>query len=254
MNMVDDSDPVDLPSPWELINFADASHRDHGHQCYLLGGFGLLVQCVLAVSIFSSLLIKWALEGHPRIYRFVCCTKNPPEQRTFTVFALDISKQIISSTVAHILNITQALFLRNEHFAHGANQCVWYLIGVSGDCFASTFLACSILTVARPILLKYYAINIGEYDQNDGSFSPGAWFQQTVLWCIIILQVRLVLLIVVYVLRGPLYSFGHDLLNPLDVKSQLVAVLVVVPLIGNNVQFLIQDTFLRSKKKPEGKV
>jgi len=252
MSSSDSAADFDSPSTAFFLNFVDVTHTHAHHDqesCSLLGRFGLYVQVVLALSIFTSLVFKWVLEGHPRLYRLLCCAKDPPQKRSLTVFILDISKQIISSTVAHILNITQAIFFRKLHLTGGANQCVWYLIGVSGDCFATTFLACYILYYLRPCLVKYYAIDVGEYDENNGNFSPGAWFQQTVLWCIIILQVRLVLLITVFVLRQPLYDAGQEILAPLDVKKQLITVLVIVPLIGNNVQFLIQDAFLRAKKK-----
>eukprot|EP00397_Hematodinium_sp_SG-2012_P019512 GEMP01020049.1.p1 GENE.GEMP01020049.1~~GEMP01020049.1.p1 ORF type:complete len:290 (+),score=31.93 GEMP01020049.1:85-954(+) len=225
------------------------------HYCRLLGAFGLLVQFVLAVSIFSCLFLKWLLERDPVVYRKLCCTDNDPVERTFSVFVLDVSKQVVAAAVVHVINIAQAFLLRGINSREHCNQCVWYLIGVVGDCFISTFICCIILKKLRPFLSKHFNVDIGAYEKqssnNDlvdpNSISFCAWLQQTIIWITIILQVRAFILLFVYFYREILYSFVASFVTPMDSKTQLVLALVIVPLIGNNMQFWIQDSYLKSK-------
>lgn len=64
--------------------------------CELMGVFGIAVQFFLFVTTMSILLFK----------KFM-----PNERRTWKVFLLDISKQIITSGFMHICNLYLSMYL-----------------------------------------------------------------------------------------------------------------------------------------------
>lgn len=131
---------------------------------------------------------------------------------------------------------------------------------MTGDCFVATILCCLVLQCIRPVLQNRCNIDIGAYenpndkvrlldDDEPRSVSFCQWFQQTIVWIIIILLVRVVILLGVYCLRNILYETVAVIVTPLESNIQLVLALVIVPLIGNNIQFWMQDTFLKSKRE-----
>lgn len=73
------------------------------HNCRLLGAFGIMVQCILGMSVLTCLFIKFLLERDPAIYQRICCWSELPVERTFSVFILDVSKQLVASAVVHTM-------------------------------------------------------------------------------------------------------------------------------------------------------
>mmetsp|Transcript_154085 Transcript_154085/g.493907 ORF Transcript_154085/g.493907 Transcript_154085/m.493907 type:complete len:252 (-) Transcript_154085:126-881(-) len=248
---------------------------------------------------------KWALEA--RLYGY---------RRKWSVFALDISKQLVASAFTHGLNILQALFFARFLGAVSmeSNQCVWYLIGLLCDCMFSTLICAALMeSVLRPLLLTRYGIDMGSYAdfshddvhlaahvitlsaslacdaspyhilesgadadrrQTDLQIGgePGAsgigaetraakreatlsgaggswlseWALQTGIWCGVVLCVRLLLMVLVALVRHPLYHFLYvSLFSNLNGREQMLEALVAAPLLGNMFQLSILDHVLK---------
>lgn len=87
-----------------------SAHHQSAH-CQLLGdSFGYCLQLALAFSSFTVLLIKRNMEV-PR--------------RSWSIFALDSSKQALGSIIAHVWNVIYALVVVSKAFD---NPCVFYAV------------------------------------------------------------------------------------------------------------------------------
>merc|ERR1712159_301137 len=81
-------------------------------ECKLLSDvFGIVVQLLLALICFSSLVIKWQLE----------VPKRAP-----IVWVLDSSKQGFSSVCAHITGLIVATMVSTS--SGSMSECAWYFV------------------------------------------------------------------------------------------------------------------------------
>lgn len=225
-------------------------------KCELMGWFGIAVQSFIAVWCFLTLLFMWRIETHRR--------------SCFTWF-FDMSKQGAGAAWGHCMNVIWAI-LAGEAFKTGThhNQCVWYLVGFCSDIIFCTFLSWAANAALRPIFLRRCKIDIGDYEGNSDnatagdsgmqgsgqSVSVGMWLCQTGIWLAILTVVKIVVSIGCWLGQDLLYTsiagcfralglVGHD-------RAQLIASVIIVPIIGDAFQFAVQDTFLKRKQKPEG--
>jgi len=251
---------------------ADAAVPCSGGTCALLGPFGILVQTFIGVWCFLTLVVLWKMEKH---------------QRPFFVWLGDMSKQMVGATYGHIMNIFLAM-LFGEALEEDStkNQCVWYLLAFLSDIIFVTFLGWLATRAARPWVRQRYGIDIGDYGgeeapnavcllasteglgkatgpgKNKGThfvarFPPWLlWCCQTAIWLAILTAIKAVVSVGLYFGQGPLYAglawvfsstglCGHH-------RRQLAVSIIVVPVIGDAVQFAVQDGFLK-KQEPHSK-
>jgi len=242
----------------------DAAVPCAGGTCTLLGPFGFLVQAFIGVWCFFTLAVLWKVEKHPR---------------PFLVWLGDMSKQMVGATYGHLMNVFLAM-LFGEALEGDAtkNQCVWYLLAFLSDIIFVTFLAWLATRTARPWVRQRYGIDIGDYGGEetsiavcllassgnaDGSgkvkearcvakFPPWLlWCCQTAIWLAILTAVKAVVSVGLYFGQGPLYAglawvfsatglCGHH-------RRQLVVSIILVPVIGDAMQFAVQDGFLKKQ-------
>lgn len=144
------------------------------------------------------------------------------------------------------------------------NQCVWYLVGFLSDIFFCTFLNVALTSFVRPLFRNHCGIDIGDYeghgaeqeDDRKTNMQPWLmWSLQVAIWLGILTCVKAVVTLGVYLGENLLYTAlamcfhmsglcGHQ-------RAQLVASVIVVPIIGDAFQFAVQDSFLK-KKQVEG--
>lgn len=85
-------------------------------KCELFGAFGYIVQAILGVIAFLTLVAKRYLEK-PR--------------RPWKIWFFDASKQLISALVIHMFNLLLSVLLTNKE---SSDQCVWYFLTLLLDC------------------------------------------------------------------------------------------------------------------------
>lgn len=92
--------------------------NDGAPTCNLFGSFGLLVQFILGLLSFSALILKKFMD------------KN---QRTWTVWLMDTSKQGASAAMTHCFNLLAAWAIEKTHTL--SNACTWYFLNMCVDVF-----------------------------------------------------------------------------------------------------------------------
>jgi hypothetical protein len=250
----------------------DASMSCPGGTCRLLGPFGLLVQAFIGMWCFLTLVILWKIEKYPR---------------PFFAWLGDMSKQMVGATYGHLMNLILAMLFGDVLEEDATkNQCVWYMLAFLSDIIFVTFLGCLATRAARPLVRRRCGMDIGDYGGEEASLavcllasteSSGAtlqprkdeqvryvarlppwllWCCQTAIWLLILTAVKTVVSVGLYFGQGPLYAgltwvfsmtglCGHH-------RRQLAVSVIVVPVIGDALQFAVQDGFLK-KQEPHSK-
>lgn len=169
--------------------------------------------------------------------------KNP---RTWKIWFMDASKQAMSAGILHVLN----LYL--SHSVKSGDQCVWYFLNYTVDTILGMAL-CYLLLHSVERCLKYsnkFAFKSGYYGDDTNIC---LWVYQLWIWIGIILIVKGVIWIIMTLFVEPLQFFGSLLLVPFSGHPQLelIAVMILIPLILNSLVFWITDSFLKNDKEIE---
>eukprot|EP00928_Gymnodinium_smaydae_P009779 TRINITY_DN13668_c0_g1_i1.p1 TRINITY_DN13668_c0_g1~~TRINITY_DN13668_c0_g1_i1.p1 ORF type:complete len:301 (-),score=66.62 TRINITY_DN13668_c0_g1_i1:159-1061(-) len=249
------------------VAVGDDGSACQGGTCELFGFFGICVQCFIGLWCVFTLAVMWR------------CEENP---RSFLTWLADMSKQMVGAGWGHFMNVFVAvLFGKAMMDASQNNQCVWYLVGFLCDVLFVTFLCWAANVALRPVIRERCGIDIGDYEGESGSAAaesegdvedaegkPKAdlgclagrstiflWCLQTLIWLSIMTVVKATVSFGVYLASDQLYfavSSAFDLIGLCGrEKAQLIASVVVIPLIGDAFQFAVQDTFLKKGKDPD---
>lgn len=225
--------------------------------CHLLGSaFNYVIQLSLGLIAISILYLKHRRE---------------PQQRPFNTWFKDISKQITGLLWAHLLNLILAMMM-----ARHEDQCVPYFVNYVIDSILGLGLNLLVLNLFRWLGSRYQisVFDFGNYHiyELTGSISTQdisllstaspsraeswkpmiMWLKQVLVWLAIITFVKLFLFFcLIYPIREWWVQLGALILHGIthsDV-TELIIVMIIVPLIVNIYQFIIQDKYL--KHKPE---
>ncbi|NP_001026013.2 transmembrane protein 110-like [Gallus gallus] len=205
-----------------------ASRPTHGcGSGALLGCFGVLLQALLALCVFCTLMLK----------RF----KEPKEERRpWRIWFYDTSKQAIGALFIHFANIF--LSERTEK-----DPCSLYLINFILDATLGMLLIwLGVKVVSWAVQRqKYTYLVFGEYGDPP---QAAAWISQCILYLLIMVVektlINLVLLIPGWTeLQQILLSY---IPNP---QLELFLVMLVVPFIVNAVMFWVVDSLIMRKYK-----
>lgn len=227
-----------------------------GGTCELLGLFGIFVQGIIAAWCMLTLVVLWRCETPRRpIFRWLG----------------DMSKQLVGAAWGHFMNVMLAIVAGSSLATETMeNQCVWYLVGFLSDIVLGTFLSWWLTSSARPLFRLHCGLDIGAYEgidgpednddneEEDGDATASAearmpgwliWGVQTGIWVLILTLAKMIVLVGVYYGRGPIYTvialgFRWARLCAHQWK-QLVFSVIVVPVIGDAIQFAVQDFFLK---------
>ena len=221
--------------------------------CVLFQGFlGLALQGLLFVSVLCSLAYK-------KTY----------DDRTWTVFSLDLSKQLISSGWVHVFNLLAAMemnALRQDGkmrddgagiLAVSLDECDLYWLNLMIDTTLGVgvdyiFLECLILCQNRVFLLSdVREERRSNYWNVDGEFAWNVYFLQLFTW---LLAVTLMKIFVVAFITWQLEFLGEMTrfaLSLFDDKPQakLVFIMILTPMVMNSFQAWITDAFLKSESR-----
>lgn len=225
-----------------------------GGSCQLLGSFGIAVQMFIGVWCFFVLFVLWRCES-PR--------------RSLHTWLGDMSKQMIGAFWGHAMNVGMAVFFGERLGPSEANnQCVWYMVGFMSDIIFVTLLCWLVTRWVRPHVRQRCGLDLGDYEDpsidleplaldDDASSVPirrshwAIWSLQLTIWLGIMTGVKVVVCYGVYVLQAVGYfwtAVAFDIFGLCGHRRlQLIASVVIVPIIGDTIQFAIQDGFLKKK-------
>jgi len=230
--------------------------------CQLLGWTGIAVQVGITVVCALAYVAVWYMES-PR--------------RNFMTWLFDISKQVAGSAFGKLYNIAQAIVFAKllRHSPDQQDQCVWYLMGILVDCFVTTFLCWGANTLARPILLQRYGIDIGDYEEDtsvhakhningQGSESDNGvgtpapvpvsfkmYAQQLGIWLLIIMAVRLLVSVGLFFTQHEVYPFCDSVFLFFGVEDptwRLIFAVLIFPAVADTFQIVVQDNFLKKHR------
>lgn len=212
-----------------------------------MGVFGILVQFFLFIVTMSILLVK----------KFM-----PNERRTWKVFLLDISKQVITSGFMHVCNLYLSMYLVS--LTQSANGCHFYLINVTVDNVLGTLVSYAIFRMVDHFAVQnsIEVLKSGVYyeEKADLTASKGTeidkhinyriWALQILVWCMIVLLSRILLFMATLAYLKQLISLAQSALSPVQdsPKLELLVVMIFVPVTTSSVQYFIQDMFLKGDK------
>lgn len=214
-------------------------------QCKLISGmFAQLVQLLLGLVAVLALYIKRDLEEEPK--------------RSYIVWSLDTSKQVIGAFAIHFENILAALILSTIRIdvegkkggTVAPDECAWYFINFMFDVIIGTALCWCGLILLRKASGKWGWTRLrssGDYIAADGTgLDMWTWGAQTSCWLGIITLSKVVLTLALAWFGQEFGKLGLWLFKPWHKypKQQLVFVMVVAPCLCNIVQFWVLDSVL----------
>jgi hypothetical protein len=198
--------------------------------------FAKVVQAVLAVLCFGSLIVKRHIE-HPK--------------RKFRVWVMDTTKQVASSGCAHLSGMAIATLI--EAATAAANECAWYFLTFTLDTTLGVSLAYLLLRLQDAVVVRYDLVCLGKsgYYGDHPHYDYGLWIKQLIVWCIITVFVRMCVGMLMYAAKDPLSSLASLVATPFEGHAKLFLVLVMIgcPLCMNIAQLWVQDTFLKKKQQ-----
>mmetsp|Transcript_2163 Transcript_2163/g.4814 ORF Transcript_2163/g.4814 Transcript_2163/m.4814 type:complete len:276 (-) Transcript_2163:126-953(-) len=225
-------------------------------ECMVLAGdFALSVQVLLAVVVLCTLLCKWLNER----WRAPALLGPDRKARSFLVFAMDSSKQMAGAGWIHMLSL-----LSSEMFASAAgDQCEWYLINIVLDTTIGCALQYLFLHAASFLLKRACGVLRAQdwtesghyYDSTTGQFRPRKYLKQLLLWvAVVVTLMKLTVLLLAYLFRGPLVSLAGLVLRPLskNAKLELLFVMVGMPSLMNALQFWVGDNIIKKRLCSDG--
>eukprot|EP01063_Lacrimia_lanifica_P003641 TRINITY_DN11962_c0_g1_i1.p1 TRINITY_DN11962_c0_g1~~TRINITY_DN11962_c0_g1_i1.p1 ORF type:complete len:338 (+),score=115.70 TRINITY_DN11962_c0_g1_i1:108-1121(+) len=210
-----------------------------------------IIQAVLGVIAFSTLIAKWRMEA-----------KGGGARRPVRVFLLDTTKQCAGFFVAHIGNMIVAELLAAE----GVSPCVWYFVNIVFDTTVRVLFAYLLLRGLEFLIRKYRLDPKGMMDFGDyGDLyvltcsSMKRWFFQLAVWVGIVVVTCVMKGLLIWVLEEPLAAWGTWTMGPLERYTaehghtlELIVVMMILPFLLCTVQLWVQDSFLQSKKRGQG--
>lgn len=202
-------------------------------ECVLLGTtYSYLIQFILGLICFLILVYK----------RY--CDKY---RRSWFVWFLDISKQLVSSLFGHFIGIFYSIILTKHN--NKGNECSMYLIVFLVDNIIGLLLAYYTFRLYYHILDKYKI----KYNKSGDYGEPPnlkIWFQQMVMWSLFLIWGKLLCGAIILGFHNIFIKLSIIIYKPFThyAKTFLVLVMIICPLIFNGILSWIQDNILKKKE------
>lgn len=201
-----------------------------GSECKLLSNYAITIQCLMMVCAVFALVVKRSYES---------------PKRRLLIWMADTSKQAISASLVHFINILVSFIAAKSPTTSSGNPFSFYSLNLLFDTTIGVYiLYLFIRTLERA--LKYVGvedINAGHYGSPPRIFP---WIKQLFVYLLAWTGVKAI--VVVAIDQIQLFSVAADwVLDTLDCKSQAILVLLVMPLILNILQALLTDRILKGR-------
>lgn len=209
-------------------------------KCNLIGAFGTVVQLFLILLVVLAVKIKHAFES---------------PKRRMILFLLDGTKQLLSSGMLHVANVVFSVIIGGG--STGADQCGVYIMAFIIDvslgiviCYYFLKLLDKFLTYKNSKKLKsgnYFRREVGINGQIDVYIDYVVWAEQTAIWCLIVLIMKIIVTVIQYSFSEVVVFLGNGMMSIFGGhdKLKLFTVVIIIPITFNTIQFVIQDTFLK---------
>ncbi|XP_066448196.1 store-operated calcium entry regulator STIMATE-like [Eleutherodactylus coqui] len=193
----------------------------------LLDRFGVLVQGVLAVVAFSTLMLKrWQ--------------EPKEERRPWRIWFFDTSKQAIGALFIHFTNVFLSDLTEED-------PCSLYLMNFLLDATLGMLIIwLSVKFVSAIVEQRGYTLLVfGEYGDPP---QAAAWLGQCGLYLLIMIVEKTIITLVLLI---PGWTKLQEILLDYipDPKLELVLVMLVVPFIVNAIMFWVVDSLIMRKYK-----
>lgn len=216
-------------SPFEVINMSDIN-KASPHGCdngALTDRFGVLIQGLLAIVAFSTLMLK----------RF----REPAGiRRPWRIWFFDTSKQAIGALFIHFANVFLSTLTKED-------PCSLYLMNFLLDATLGMLVIwLAVKLVSRLVEYKQWALLVfGEYGDPP---QAAAWLGQCGVYMLIMVLEKGVISLVLLIpgwskLQEVLLSY---IANP---QLELALVMLIVPFIVNSIMFWVVDSLMMRKYK-----
>uniref|UniRef100_A0A3Q4HH52 Transmembrane protein 110, like n=1 Tax=Neolamprologus brichardi TaxID=32507 RepID=A0A3Q4HH52_NEOBR len=216
-------------SPFEVTNMSDIS-KANPHGCdngALTDRFGVLIQGLLAIVAFSTLMLK----------RF----REPVGiRRPWRIWFFDTSKQAIGALFIHFANVFLSTLTKED-------PCSLYLMNFLLDATLGMLVIwLAVKLVSKLVEYKQWTLLIfGEYGDPP---QAAAWLGQCGVYMLIMVLEKGVISLVLLVpgwskLQEVLLSY---IANP---QLELALVMLIVPFIVNSIMFWVVDSLMMRKYK-----
>ena len=206
---------------------------------WIHGPFTLMVQTMLGVISFITLVIKWRCER---------------KRRSRTVFAFDAAKLGLSSGLgAHGLNIMCATLLADAAGGKDTDECSWYLFNHLLDGVVGVLLAGALVVLVEDRAWKWGRPALQRSGYYGDPPSAKVWVEQSVAWTAILLVSKVAILVPQLWYAPQLRPVAQGLVHPwIDhPKRELIFVMVVVPLLSSIVTIVVFDAILKAPPDDE---
>mmetsp|Transcript_13680 Transcript_13680/g.15701 ORF Transcript_13680/g.15701 Transcript_13680/m.15701 type:complete len:279 (+) Transcript_13680:56-892(+) len=221
----------------------DDGFDDYGYSseqaCKVYDGedqFTIWVQVILAFLALIALYIK-RLRETPR--------------RTFNTWFLDVSKQAVGATYAHVLNMFVANIIaanvRGEQSL--TDECAWYAINYVMDTVFGLIICIGLLGLLDHFANKFHWVSLKDTGVYHGSEGMIHWVNQVIAWILVLTITKVALCVVMWCVSPFLAYWGQILFGPFqsNIRFELLFVMIFFPGVLNIVYFWIMDSFLKAK-------
>lgn len=210
--------------------------------CRLLpGAFGLLVQMLLFGCCCGVLCIKKWKEG---------------PSRTWRVFLLDSSKQLMGAGMVHGLNILLSWAL-HERTSLG-DDCDWYWLHIMIDTTLGVLIEVCLLRVltyaVETLTGNYKDFRSGQYTNAAGEIVVGRYLRQLAIWLTCAALMKIAITGLLYVMDTEAVSAARFVLGSVREapRLKLVLVMIVTPLCMNAFQLWVTDSYIKAHDSEDG--
>lgn len=240
----------------------------NNEQCVLVGNhFANTMQFVVAlvaatVLIGHKIFIEddlWWLKS--RFWRLLTGTPIPKyiEKRTWRTWFMDNTKQVLSSSLAHIYATYIAILFSNNDNANASNggdPCAWFLIQFLIDTAIGVFLSFGLSKATiffigwRDERLVNRWFLVGNYQTQGPKRVYTVWVVQVVHWVFCSLVARMCCSLFMYATL-PLWVLFADSFSQTwehHRHAELIFVVLGMPILMNSVQFLLTNWYLRWRR------
>lgn len=168
---------TDAPvQPWSTLAPA-GFHGLHCEKGSLTNWFGVLIQFVLGIVAFSSLVCKYSMQNvlyTARNFTYSSCTAinvfhvlvkryfEPTfERRPWIIWVFDTSKQVIGTIFTHFFNLAISSIPSGTY----SDPCFWYMFNYGLDCTVGLFTMWTGLSLLDVLMkwLGYTDYRLGDY-------------------------------------------------------------------------------------------
>jgi len=203
--------------------------------------FTIFVQLVLAAAALGSLWLK---------------REKEVPKRTFSTWALDVSKQGVGACYAHVCNMAIAAILSNQLEGETTleDECAWYGLSYLIDTTLGLVLAIMFLRLQDKLAAKYNLTWIQHTGVYTGDTAYKHWAAQTTCWMIILTIVKIMIYYFMVFCSDMLAWMGSILFAPLqiNIRFELLFVMIFFPGVLNVIYFWIADSYLKAGDEHAG--